>query len=550
MILSTSAIVLSLLIQDPIQPKSLEKLSKEVIETLIIAPSEASNLFNVATFNVPNTSPSVRIREAVSIQRTVLNSLATIRNERAIQQALSNSLAKKEEEDIKRAIELSNLTKIEEDDLRMAIENSLATKEEEDLKQAIELSKLTKIEEDKRRLETNSSLETTNPSVATPINITTDVAPQLEQSTVSERPIIVPESTLTAPQALQNEAPAEQAVLPQTAPVAPQPEQNTVIEKPAIVPNAVAVTPQLEQNESSAEPTAIPAAPIPPAPPMKILNKTSMPKVEKAKSLQKPSVLQETRSSKNLFNVLLQSKIAPQKHEEPNELTLTKETLINALKQRQDEISLSDQDLQLLEAQSLETLKPIIKEFYNKENKEWDFGFADQKSVMSYLAFAPKEEEAQEQTKNVGRLNIRKNDTDLLTAIREARGSEKNEEITTSSAPTITLLDSVKAVSAPSVATDIPQAPAAPKVLSSKAQDTLVKLKKNREAAKSDTGMTLLEQILNKDTLVKLQTPAPKTFELKEESSKSLNDFLNGSLSARRKSMEIDDELSDGEDWD
>ena len=283
---------------------------------------------------------------------------------------------------------------------------------------------------------------------------------------------------------------------------------------------------------------------------MKILNKTSMPKVEKAKSLQKPSVLQETRSSKNLFNVLLQSKIAPQKHEEPNELTLTKETLINALKQRQDEISLSDQDLQLLEAQSLETLKPIIKEFYNKENKEWDFGFADQKSVMSYLAFAPKEEEAQEQTKNVGRLNIRKNDTDLLTAIREARGSEKNEEITTSSAPTITLLDSVKAVSAPSVATDIPQAPAAPKVLSSKAQDTLVKLKKNREAAKSDTGMTLLEQILNKDTLVKLQTPAPKTFELKEESSKSLNDFLNGSLSARRKSMEIDDELSDGEDWD
>ena len=115
MILSTSAIVLSLLIQDPIQPKALEKLSKEVIETLIMAPSEVSNLFNVVIFNVPNTARSLRIREAVSIQRTVLNSLATLRNERAIQQALSNSLATKEEEDIKRAIELSNLTKIEED---------------------------------------------------------------------------------------------------------------------------------------------------------------------------------------------------------------------------------------------------------------------------------------------------------------------------------------------------------------------------------------------------------------------------------------------------
>jgi len=242
----------------------------------------------------------------------------------------------------------------------------------------------------------------------------------------------------------------------------------------------------------------------------------------------------------------LASRISQEEKQNDTNTTLTKENVLKTLTEHRNEIGLSDKDLETLKTQSLKNLQFIIDEFYNEEDQEWDLGFADQTSIMSRIKLST-QEETKPQLKTVGRLNIKKDgNNDLLASIRAARGTVESEDTVALPSPGA-FLPSLTAPSEPPLA---PKPPVAPKVLSAKAQEVLAKLSQKKEEAKVGD---LLDQIRNKDLLIKLKSPTATSPETTTEKptihkDESLEDVRNSALAARRRSMEIDNDLDD--DWD
>jgi uncharacterized protein YqfB (UPF0267 family) len=309
-------------------------------------------------------------------------------------------------------------------------------------------------------------------------------------------------------------------------------------------------------KDIASPPSSAPSSALAQAPTLPIVTETAK-ATSQAVIVKAPAVSQvkQNEASGDMFSAL-QSKIFAK---EENSTTLTKEDVLKALTTHQNEIGLSAEDLKIIEAQPLENLKRVIDEFYNEEDQEWNFEYAldDPREIMSKVTVAKAKEEVKPKVK-VGTLNIKKSGgTSFLDSIRAARGTIDNEETIPSQlilpSLTTTLL-SQKEHSEPSVISQAPKPPSAPKSPNAKAQETLAKLSKKRQeaAAENATGTSLLEQILNKDQLVQLKkaTPVTPSSEPILKKSETLEDVRNSALEKRRKSIAIDNDSAVDDEWD